>query len=66
MKEKLPFIFSGLGLVMVIISVVLRNGTADTSTPITNLASTFMFLAGVICMIGGIVTYFMRDNPEVW
>jgi hypothetical protein len=66
MKEYLPYIFAGLGVALILISLVLRNGTPETSTVITNLASVFMIIAGVICMIGGLVTYFLRDDPEIW
>jgi len=65
-KKFLPFIIAGLGLAFVIISMVLRNGTADAQEVITNITSTFMLVAGCICVLVGIVTFFLRDDTEIW
>lgn len=66
MKQYLPFVLSGLGVVMIIISFVLKNGTGDADSAITTLAHMFMLAGGIICLVGGVVTYFMRHDPEVW
>ena len=66
MKERLPYIFGGLGIVLMAFAIVLRNGTPDTDTVITNLVSVFMIVAGAVCLLGGCVTWFLRDDPEVW
>lgn len=66
MKKYLPFVIGGLGLVFIALSMFLRNGVADTTTAITNLVSTFMMVGGVICIIAGLVTFFLRDDPEIW
>lgn len=66
MRRYLPFLIGGLGLMFIGIAMVLRNGTADTHAVITNVTSTFMLAAGCICMLGGIVTFFLRDDETVW
>ncbi len=65
-KKFLPFVFGVLGLVMLVIAMVLRNGTDDAHMVITNLASTFMFVAGVICLLIGIITFFLRHDHTIW
>jgi hypothetical protein len=68
MKKFLPYLIGGVGLMMVCIALVLRNGSPEAETVITNLASTFMLTAGIICVIGGLVTFFLRDDEtlDVW
>ena len=66
MKKYLPFINVGLSITFAVIAIVLRNGTPDAEMPITNLASTFMFIGAAICFIVGLVTYFLRHDDEVW
>jgi hypothetical protein len=66
MRKYLPFLIGGLGLTFIGMSLLLRNGSPDTHTAITNLASTFMGVAGAICFLGGVVTFFLRDNEEIW
>ena len=65
MKTYLPFVFAGLGLVLVTTSFVLRWSTGDTDA-ITNISCMFMLVGGIVCIGGGVLTYFLRDNPEVW
>ena len=66
MKKYLPFVFGGLGLLLLVIAFVLRSGTADAEVVITNLASTFMMVAGAICVLVGLVTFFLRDDEQIW
>jgi len=66
MKRKAPYIFGGLGIVLVVTSFVLRNGTPDADDAITTLASMFMAVAGGVCVLVGIVTFFMRHEGEDW
>lgn len=66
MKKFLPFLLGGLGLLLIATALVLRQGTADAHMVVTNLASTFMLVAGAICLVGGLVTFFLRDDPEIW
>lgn len=66
MKKVLPYLLTGLGLAFVIISMILRQGTADAHTAVTNVASSFMIIAGGICILAGLVTFFLRDDPEIW
>lgn len=66
MKKYLPYLVFGLGLMFIGIAMVLRAGTADTEAVITNLSSSFMGFAGVILVLGGLVTYFLRDDEAVW
>jgi hypothetical protein len=66
MKKWLPFLIAGLGLFMVIISMVLRQGTADADIAITNVTSSFMLIGGSVCIVVGLVTYFLRHNDDVW
>jgi len=66
MKKYLPFLLFGLGVAFVIISLVLRQGTNDADIVITNIVSSFMLFAGGICMLGGLVTFFLRDDPDIW
>ena len=65
-KKYLPFVFGGLGLVMLVIAMFLRQGTDDAHTVITNLAGTFMIVAGVICVLIGIITFFLRNDNTIW
>ncbi len=66
LKKFLPYLVGGLGLLFIGIAVVLRSGTADAETAITNVASTFMLIAGAICFLAGIVTFFLRHDETVW
>lgn len=66
MKKWLPFLIVGLGVMFILISMVLRNGMPDADVAITNITSMFMLVAGCICVVGGIVTFFLRHDPEVW
>lgn len=66
MKKFLPYLVGGIGLMFICVAIVLRNGSPEAETVITNLASTFMFTAGAICIVGGLVTFFLRDDAEVW
>jgi hypothetical protein len=66
MKKFLPFIIGGLGAFMIGFSVILRNGTPDADVAITNLVSTFMLVAGVICVLVGLVTFFLRHDEQIW
>ncbi len=66
MKKYLPYVVGGLGLMLLLIGMVLRNGTPDADELITNLSSTFMMLAGAICFLVGVVTHFLRDDETVW
>ncbi|MBX9720731.1 MAG: hypothetical protein K2X81_05005 [Candidatus Obscuribacterales bacterium] len=66
MKKFLPFIIGGLGAFMIGFSVILRNGTPDADVVITNLVSTFMLVAGVICVLVGLVTFFLRHDEQIW
>ncbi len=66
MKKFLPFIIGGLGAFMVGFSMILRNGTPDADIVITNLVSTFMLVAGVICIVVGLVTFFLRHDEHIW
>lgn len=66
MKKYSPYIFGGLGLLLIGFSFFLRNGTPDADMAITNLASSFMVFAGGVCMIVALVTFLKRDDPEEW
>lgn len=66
MRKYLPYVVGGMGVVLLVIAMFLRNGTPDAEALITNLSSTFMMLAGAICFIVGVVTYFLRDDETVW
>jgi hypothetical protein len=66
MKKYLPFGVGGMGLMLLTIALIFRNGVTGTEAVITNLAGTFMLLAGSICFIVGLVTYFLRDDEQVW
>lgn len=66
MKHKAPYLFGGFGIVMIVFSVFLRNGTADADVVITNLASTFMVFAGSVCLLVGMITFFRRHDHEEW
>lgn len=66
MRKYLPYVVGGLGIVLLTIGLVLRNGTPDADALITGLSSTFMMLAGAICFVVGVVTYFLRDDETVW
>lgn len=65
MKKYLPYIFGGLGLLLLVSAMILRGGSADVHAVVTNLASTFMLVGGGICILIGLVTFFLRDD-EVW
>lgn len=64
MKKYLPYIFGGLGVFFIAFAMILRNGAPDAHEVITNLASTFMLVAGGICVVVGIVTFFIRDDDQ--
>jgi hypothetical protein len=66
MRQYLPYLIGGLGLLFLGIAYFLRQGTGDANIAITNLASTFMGVAGAICLLGGIVTFFLRDDESIW
>jgi len=66
MKKYSPYIFGALGLFLIGFSFVLRNGTPDAEAVITNLASSFMVFAGIVCFLVALVTFFKRDDPEEW
>lgn len=66
MSKYLPYVFAGLGVFMIIFSMVLRNGMPDAHVVITNLTSSFMLIAGGICLVVGLVTFFLRHDDEVW
>lgn len=66
MKKYLPYLVGGLGLMFIGIAVILRSGTADADSAITNVASTFMLIAGAICFLAGVVTFFLRHDESVW
>lgn len=66
MKKLLPFLVSGLGLIFIVLSQVLRAGTADADAAITNLAGVFVLLAGAVCLVGGVATFLLRHDSEVW
>lgn len=66
MKKKAPYIFGALGLTLIGISYFLGEGTPDADAAITKIASIFMVVAGSICIIIGVLTFFMRDHGEEW
>lgn len=67
MKKYAPYIFGVIGLILIATSILLRNGTPDADMAITNLASSFMVFAGAICLLIGLVTFFLRhDETDVW
>lgn len=53
-----------LGLGFMVLAWFLRKGMPDAHTAITNVSSTFMFVAGIICIVGGLVVYFLRNEEE--
>jgi hypothetical protein len=55
-----------LGCIFVGVSVLLKNGMPDAEVAITNITSMFMLIAGSICIVGGIVTHFLRHEEDVW
>lgn len=65
-KKYLPYLMAALGVMFIVISILLRQGTADAEIVITNVTSSFMLFAGVICLLVGLVTFFLRDDPNVW
>lgn len=66
MKKYYPYIFGGLAVVLIVTSIVLRNGAPDVDLVITNLASTFMLFGGGLCVVVAVVAFFKRDDPEEW
>lgn len=66
MKKYLPYIFGGIGLLLLVSAMILRGGSADVHAVVTNLASTFMLVAGAICIVIGLITFFLRHDDEVW
>lgn len=66
MKKYSPFIFGGLGLLLIGMSFVLRNGTPEADSAITNLASSFMVFGGGVCLLVALITFLKRDDPEEW
>lgn len=66
MKKYLPFGVGGMGLLLLIIACFLRSGASDADAAIANLSGTFMLVAGCICFVVGVVTYFLRDDEQVW
>lgn len=66
MKQYLPFVIGGMGLLLLAVAFVLKNGTPDAEAAITSLASMFMMVAGSVCVIVGAVTFFLRDDETVW
>lgn len=66
MKKFLPFVVGGMGLVLLVVAMILKNGTPDAEAAITSLASIFMMLAGAVCVLVGALTFFLRDDEQVW
>lgn len=65
-KKYLPASVVLLGCIFIGVSVLLKNGMADADVAITNITSMFMLVAGSICIVGGIVTHFLRHEEDVW
>lgn len=66
MKKMLPYIFGGMGLVLLASAYFLRSGSPDVHEAITNLASSFMLFGGGICIVVGLITFFLRNDDETW
>lgn len=66
MKQYLPFVVGGMGLILLVVAMILKNGTPDAEAAITSLASIFMMLAGAVCVLVGALTFFLRDDEQVW
>lgn len=67
MRKYVPLMIGGvLGLVFICIAMALRNGTAEAHTVITNLTSSFMFVAGFLSIVGGVIFCVMSDDQAAW
>ena len=66
MKKWVPILVSGLGFFVIVIAMILRRGTPDADIAITNVTSSFMFIGGSICIVVGLVTYFLRHSEDIW
>ncbi len=66
MKKWLPASVVLLGVIFIGVAMLLKNGMPDAEVAITNITSMFMLVAGAICIVGGIVTHFLRHEEDVW
>ena len=66
MKKIMPIAMMATGIGLCVISQVLRMGQEVVDTAVTNVTSSFMLIAGCICLLGGLVTYFLKGDDDVW
>lgn len=64
-KKILPIVLFVLGIIFFGVAYLLRTSD-DAHQAITNLTSLFMMVGGGICIVGGGVLYFIRNDDEEW
>ena len=65
MKRWFPLALVCLGLILFALAHYLGN-EAGTEEIIGRIAGMMMFFGSVVCVGCGLLTFFLRDNDEVW
>jgi hypothetical protein len=61
MEKLVPAVFTFVGLSLLCVSFLLRN-----TDIVSHLASMFILLSGVVLILVGLVTFFLRDEIDFW
>lgn len=66
LKKVIPLAIAALGVAFVGVWHMLKSAPVDAETPVTNILGFFMLIAGCICIMGGALFFFLRDEHDFW
>ena len=66
LKKVLYILQTILGIAMVILSNRLWIAATTNGDPVNEIAALGLFVAGLMCTVFGIMTYLLRQDPDIW
>jgi hypothetical protein len=67
LKKLIYEVETGLGIVAFVAAWFLTRNPVTASTPVcAMLPATVLVLSGFICLLFGLTTYLLRDDPDIW
>ncbi len=67
LKEAVYVMIPALGAILLFISFFSLNFASNTVAPVSDLVSGIVLaIAGIACMLFGLTTWIIRDDPQVW
>jgi len=67
LKEILYFAITFLGIIFLLAGIYQYLQALWATVPITHMVTSFILcVMGIICVMFGIETYMLRDDPDIW